>query len=97
MNGRTIFSVTNHHVASCGVPPQIDGTSSNCYRGYFENEHGEQAIFVYDRTSQEATLYMGDAGWEHPHRVVDGRVPDLVLAAGEQAWLKCCWQAAVRA
>jgi hypothetical protein len=61
MSGQTIFSVTNHHVASCGLPPHIEDTSPNCYRGYFENEHGEQAIFVYDRASREATLYMGDA------------------------------------
>ena len=93
MSDIPIFSVTNHHVTSCGSPPQIDDTPPNCYRGYFENEHGEQAIFVYDRATGDATLYMGDAGWERPHRVADGRVPGLVLNAPEQAWLAACWQA----
>ncbi len=34
-----IFTVTNHHVASCGRPPQIDG-DRDVYHGYFENRYG---------------------------------------------------------
>lgn len=42
--------------------------------GYFENAHGEQLIFVYDHATQRGTLWCGDAGWEQPYPVVDGRV-----------------------
>ena len=97
MSNRPIFSVANHHVDGCGDPPSIDDSTANRYLGYFENEHGEQAIFVYDRTSRQGVLYMGDAGWERPHAVVDGSVPELILGADERAWLSACWKAATRA
>jgi hypothetical protein len=93
---RAIFSVTNHHVEGCGTPPRIDDATPNRYLGYFENEYGEQSIFAYDRAARKGTLYMGDAGWEHPHTVVDGLVPGLILSPGERAWLSACWKAATR-
>jgi len=37
---------------------------------------------------------MGDAGWQTPHAVVDGAVPDLVLSETERLWVRACWQAA---
>ena len=89
-----VFSVRNHHSADCGTPPGIDDHSPSQYLGYFENQHGEQAVFVYDRDSSQAVVYMGDAGWEAPHRVIDGAVPDLVLSETERLWVRVCWQAA---
>jgi hypothetical protein len=89
-----LFHVRNHHSASCGTPPPIDDHSPSQYLGYFENQYGEQAVFVYDRDSSQAVLYLGDAGWESPHVVVDGGVPDLVLSETERLWLRACWQAA---
>lgn len=89
-----IFAVGNHHIESSGKPPQIDDSAPNCYHGYFENEFGEQAIFVYDRTCHEGTLYLGDAGWEQPYRVIGGIVPGLQLGEAERAWLTACWKAA---
>ena len=89
-----LFHVRNHHSAASGTPPHIDDLHSGQYRGYFENEHGEQAVFVYDRDSNQAVLYLGDAGWEKPHAVVDGGVPDLVLSETERLWVRTCWQAA---
>ena len=94
MINETIFCVTNHHVASCGKPPTIDDARAGFYRGYFENEHGEQAMFVYDHATNEARLYLGDAGWEVPLSVVNGRVPHLVLLESETRWLDACWTAA---
>jgi hypothetical protein len=47
MSEQAIFRVTNHHADACGAPPAIDDSEPNHYLGYFENEHGEQAIFVY--------------------------------------------------
>jgi hypothetical protein len=87
----SLFSVHNHHSADCGTPPRIDDSR---YLGYFENQHGEQAVFVYDRDSSQAIVYIGDAGWDAPHAVVDGAVPDLVLSETERLWVRACWQAA---
>jgi len=97
MSEQAIFRVTTHHADACGAPPAIDDSEPNHYLGYFENEHGEQAIFVYDRTRQAGTLSLGDAGWERPHAVVEGAVPGVVLGATERAWLAACWKAATRA
>jgi hypothetical protein len=90
-----LFQVRNRHSATSGPPPHIDDLRPNQYLGYFENEHGEQAVFVYDRDSnQAAVVYLGDAGWETSHTVIDGAVPDLVLSEVERQWVRACWQAA---
>jgi len=89
-----LFQVRNHHSAECDTSPHIDDRSPSQYLGYFENQYGEQAVFVYDRDSSQALLYLGDAGWQTPHVVVDGAVPDLVLAETERLWVRVCWQAA---
>jgi hypothetical protein len=89
-----LFRVRNHHTASSGPPPYIDDLHANQYLGYFENQYGEQAVFVYDRDSNQGQLYLGDAGWETSHAVVDGAVPNLVLSANELLWIRACWQAA---
>ena len=89
-----LFQVGNHHSAASGTPPHIADLGPSHYLGYFENTSGEQAIFVYDRNSRHAVLYLGDAGWQTPHAVVDGAVPDLLLSETELVWLHACWQAA---
>ena len=89
-----LFAVHNHHSAQCGTPPRIDDCSPSQYLGYFENQHGEQAVFVCDRDSSRAMVYVGDAGWDAAYAVVDGAVPDLVLAETERLWVRACWQAA---
>jgi hypothetical protein len=89
-----VVQVRNHHSAACGTPPHLDDLRPNQYLGYFENQSGEQAVFVYARDSRQAVLYLGDAGWETPHAVIDGSVPDLVLSEPERQWLRACWQAA---
>src|SRR5437870_5511432 len=91
----SFFRVRNHHSAECGdIPPHVDDSRAGRYRGYFENEHREQAMFVYDRDSNLAVVYLGDAGWEARHSVVDGGVPDLIVSETEQLWVRACWQAA---
>jgi hypothetical protein len=90
-----LFCVRNHHSSDCGTPPGIDDSSPSQYLGYFENQHGEQAVFVYDRDSRQAMLYLGDAGWEKPHQVLEGAVPDLILSETERLWVRACWQAAL--
>jgi hypothetical protein len=88
-----LFAVRNHHSADCGRPPHIDDRSPSQYLGYFENQHGEQAVFVDDRAARQAVVYVGDAGWDALHRVVDGAVPDLILSEAERLWVCACWHA----
>jgi hypothetical protein len=90
----TLFSVSNHHGAGSGEPPQIDGDTKGRYHGYFENEHGEQAILIYDYQTGTGTLRLGDAEWHRTFPVADGRAPKVILGESEALWLKACWQAA---
>src|SRR4030088_1245790 len=90
-----LFQVRNPPSATSGPPPHIDDLRPNQSLGYFENEHGEQAVFVYDRDSNQAVLYLGAAGWETSHTGVDGAVPELVLSVGERLWVRACWQPAM--
>jgi hypothetical protein len=89
-----LFRVRNHHSAGSGPPPHVEDLRPNQYLGYFENQYGEQAVFIYDRDFSQAILYLGDAGWQSPHAVVDGGVPDLILSETELQWVHACWQAA---
>lgn len=89
-----LIRVRNHHTSACGPPPHIDDLHPSQYLGYFENQYGEQAVFVYDRDSSSAIVYLGDAGWETRHPVIEGAVPDLILSETERLWLRACWQAA---
>jgi hypothetical protein len=88
-----LFVVSNHHSTDAGQAPAIDGDEHGSYHSYFENRHGEQFVFSYQRDTGEGTLWCGDAGWE-PHAVVDGRVELLVLSDEERTWLRVCWEAA---
>ncbi len=90
MPTQPLFVVNNHHVASCGEPPSINGSQAGKYVGYFANEYGEQWIFTYDRETKRATLRGGDNGWENEIEVrpKDTRVN---LGRGEQLWLAACW------
>src|SRR5579859_4196695 len=97
MSEPPIFRVTNHHTDACGRPLAIDDSEPNRYLGYFENEHGEQAVFVYDRARRVGTLLLGDAGWEGSHPVVNGAAAGVVLGPTERAWLAACWKAATLA
>ena len=72
----------------------IDDKKPNQYRGYFENVHGEQTIFIFDREIAQATLYVGDADWETSWEVCDGSVPGLIMDRQELMWLRACWEAA---
>jgi hypothetical protein len=89
-----LFCVRNHHSADCGRPPHIDDRGPSQYLGYFENQHGEQAVFVYDHDTRQAFVSMSDAGWDVPYVVIDGTVPDLVFSETERLWVRACWQAA---
>lgn len=87
------FAVSNHHYVTQGEPPFVDGDDPGRYAGYFVNEHGEQAVFVCDTETGEATVRLGDAGWQAVHRVVDGKLQNVYLTEAERAWIRSCWLA----
>lgn len=91
---KPIFEVSNHHTKDCGKAPFIDGDRRKRYHGYFENEYGEQSIFVYDYEVNEGMLWMGDTGWDKSFKVIEARVPELVLSRNEALWLYNCWMTA---
>lgn len=66
----------------------------NKYYGYYENEHGEQWIFVYDRKTGIAELRGGEVGWENAYQVKDGNAVEIILSAEEKMWLRTCWKSA---
>lgn len=88
------FAMHNRHVASCGVPPVYSNDGSDKYYSYFENCHGEQWVFVYDRENRTGEVRGGDAGWENAYIVQDGQVAGLSLNTEEKTWLLACWKAA---
>ena len=47
-----LFIVHNHHVASCGEPPSLDGDDGRYY-AYFENSYREQLVYVCDPTTRD--------------------------------------------
>lgn len=89
-----LLKIANHHAASCGDPPIVDGMAENCYVGYFENPYGEQWIFSMNRQTGNATLRGGDVGWNTKFDVTNGKVADLILGHEEQLWLQACWLSA---
>jgi hypothetical protein len=89
-----IFEAFNRHGVTEGLPPHISTDVSGNYYGYYENEYGEQFIFVYERAGGKGTLWLGDNGWETPEPVIDGHAPNIVLSKPELMWLLSCWLSA---
>lgn len=89
-----IFEAFNRHGITEGLPPHINTDVPGNYYGYYENEYGEQFIFVFDRATERGTLWLGDNGWETPEAVIDGHVPTIVLTKPELMWLLSCWLSA---
>lgn len=92
--GEPLFLVHDAHVPGGGVPPTVRTGDPNYYHSYFENEYGEQAIFRYNRTTGEAAVVLGDAGWDLPCVVRDGFAEHLILGKTEQHWLIASFAAA---
>jgi hypothetical protein len=86
-----------------GFPADVDlAPSADRYVGFYENEHGEQLIFLRER-GEQPRLYHGDYGWKPvsavwPERQRLGSLApwvagDLVLDQGEVLWLIACLEA----
>jgi hypothetical protein len=88
-----LLTIRNHHVPGSGDPTPIDSESGNQYIGYFENAHGEQWVYVFDRVQEVATLRGGDIGWDNAVEVKDDGGAELTLGHEEQLWLYVCIEA----
>jgi len=97
MSERPIFRVTNRHTDACGTPPAVDDSEPDRYLGYFENQYGQQATFVYDRARRRERCGWAMRDGSVRTRVVEGAVAGVVLGATERAWLVACWKAATLA
>jgi hypothetical protein len=95
-----IFLARNAHLAESGQPPVVE-TGPDQYTSYFENEHGEQWIFVRQQGAPTATVYGAHIGWEAPRtmsstpemREDHWSAAGLVLTMAEALWLAACWAA----
>jgi hypothetical protein len=87
------FMMRNKHTPAGSEPPAITNEVEGQYLGYFENRHGEQWVFVYDRVAQTGELRGGDVGWETVIPVREGQA-SIILGAAEAEWLSACWKAA---
>jgi len=62
-----VFAAHNTHDERCGSPPRLRNTAEpGLYHGYFENRHGEQFVFVFDRSTGTGMVTGGDLGWDDP-------------------------------
>ena len=91
-----LFRVSNHHTDDCGPAPALDGDEAGRYYGYFANQYGEQAVFVYDYQTGQASVWLGESGWSQAHCVVDGQAEGVILNESEEAWIRACWLAAAK-
>ena len=62
-----VFVAHNYHSRSCGRPPRLRTTAEpGLYHGHFENCHGEQFVFTFDRATGSGIVSGGDLGWGEP-------------------------------
>jgi hypothetical protein len=63
------------------------------YKSQMVNRYGEAWEFEYDALKGEGLLRGEDVDWEE-YRVIDGRVPELILNEEEIQWLRAAWREA---
>lgn len=91
---QALLTIHNRHSQKCGEAPQITNDDRSRYIGYFQNEHGDQWIFVDDPATGPATLRCGDATWSTIYTIHGpGDLPNSITDT-ERAWILACWQAA---
>ena len=61
----SFFSVDNHHVDTCGQPPNFTDADRDKqeYRSYFEGSNGDQWVFSANRVTKKVSVYGGDCDW----------------------------------
>jgi hypothetical protein len=94
---KPVFTAYDNHAAdSQNLPFFTNRDRANVYHGYFENVHGEQFVFVFDRETQQGTLWSGDCGWKTEIRMKEFSDLGVNLSPEELMWLGACWKAAKR-
>lgn len=93
MQTKPLLTLRSHHGPACGAQPVWQEQCPPGYVGYFENKHGEQFVFSYERATREGWLWSGEAQWQR-YPVRDGTCQHLLLEPSEQQWLQTCWYAA---
>ena len=62
-----IFVAHNHHHPRRGRPPRLrNADNPGLYHGYFEDRHGEQFVFNFDRATKAGIASGGDLGRDDP-------------------------------
>jgi len=78
-DARLVFSAHNRHHERCGAPPRLRNTDNpGLYHGYFENRHGEQFVFTFDRATGTGTVSGGDLGWAEPRTFTRGLLDEAL-------------------
>ena len=47
-----MLTIHNRHPAACESPPAFSTEAADLYPGHFENRHGEQWIFPFNRATR---------------------------------------------
>lgn len=81
-NRQMLFSVSNHHVADCGIPPGLpeDFDTGPYFRSYFQNKHGEQWLFWRHLDTGVYGLHGGDCGWAMSHQPIEADFETMISA-----------------
>jgi hypothetical protein len=81
-----VFAAYNTHHAGCGAPPRMRNTNNlGLYHGYFENRHGEQFVFTFDRATLTGTVSGGDLGWGEPKAFNRGMLDEALRSTQDLA------------
>lgn len=77
-----LLTIRSRHAEA--APDFEASVGAGAYVSYFENEHGEQWVFVRDRGAQHAAVYGGDNGWElvEVYERSPQQLRDELIAAG---------------
>ena len=85
-DARLVFSAHDTHHERCGAPPRLRNTDNpGLYYGYFENRHGEQFVFTFDRATGTGTVSGGDLGWGDPQTVTLGLLDEALRSTQDLA------------
>ena len=84
--GGLVFAAYNAHHERCGAPPRLRNTDNpGLYYGYFENRHGEQFVFTFDRATRTGTVSGGDLGWSDPKAFTRGLLEEALRSTQDLA------------
>jgi hypothetical protein len=81
-----VFAAHNNHDPRCGPPPRVRNTDNpGLYHGYFENRHGEQFVFTFDRVTRSGMVSGGDLGWNDPKPFTLGLLDEVLRSTRKVA------------